>query len=707
VTACAVENIRVLRQDIDLFSGPRQEDGSPTWTLHDPVRGKFFTIGWLEFEFLRRWGMGSFKELAESINRDTPLRASEQHAKALQQFLQANELVRTDDRASVERFNNTRRAQASALGKKLMHSYLFFRIPLIHPDKFLTRTLPYIRFIFSKQFALFVLALTLLGLVLVAKQWDSFINTFSYAFTLEGLILFSVTLFITKIFHELGHAYTAKYYGVKVPSMGVAFLVMWPVLFTDTSESWKLVSRRSRLHIGAAGMIAELGLAGLATFIWSFLPEGAVKSAVFFIATISWIFTLAINLNPFMRWDGYYLLSDYLGVQNLQERAFRYARWVLREWLFNFGEPAPERFNPQKRKILLIYSFSTWIYRFILFTGIAVLVYHLFFKVGGLFMAAVEVYYFLLSPILKEMKTWIARRKNMRWNRNTIRTAGILVVLLGIFMIPWTAHISAPGLQRSFVYREIYSPTPAKIISVKVKNGQQVKQGDLLFTLDSPELERDLSRIRRRIQSLQSQLARKSADINALERHKVIEQELAAAIAEYRGLQRQFQQLSLVAPFDGEIRDMPDALIPGRWVSDQLALGRLINRSQNTLIAYLDENSLMRVKPDSSGRFYPDNPSLPVKDVTIGQIDMGSSREFYDLYNASIYGGPVAVSKQANGKSLYTHRAIYRVQLIANDRSESPDTVARGTVRLEAESQSLLTRFWRMISAVLVRESGF
>ena len=708
MTSCAVpQDMKALRQDIDLFNGPRQEDGSPTWTLHDPVRGKFFTIGWLEFEFLRRWGMGTFKELAESINRDTPLRVSEQQAQALQKFLESNELLQSDERGIVERFTQSRAAEKSAWGKKMMHSYLFFRIPLIYPDKFLTRTLPYIRFIFTRQFALIVLALSLLGLILVAKQWDSFVHTFSYAFTLEGLILFSVTLFITKIFHELGHAYTAKYFGVKVPSMGVAFLVMWPVLFTDTSESWKLVSRRSRLAIGAAGMIAELGLAGLATLIWSFLPEGPIKSAVFFIAAISWIFTLAINFNPFMRWDGYYLLSDYLGVQNLQDRAFRYSRWALREWLFDFGEPAPERFNPQKRKILLLYSYSTWIYRFILFMGIAVLVYHLFFKVGGLFMAAIEIYYFILSPILKEMKIWKDRRKNMRWNRSTIRTTGIVIVLLGVILIPWTTHISAPGLQRSFAYMEIFSPAPAKIISVNVENGQQVKQGDLLFKLDSPELERDLSSTKRRIQSLQSQLARQTVDLASMESHKVIEQQLAESLAEYRGLRAQHKQLSLLAPFNGEIRNMPDALIPGRWINDKLSLGRIINRKENTLLAYLDEDSLIRIKNSSTGRFYPDNPSLPVKDVTIDQIDQTNSHEFHDLYNASIYGGPVAVSKQHDGDSLYTHQAIYRVRLKTADTSLSPDTVNRGTVRLSAESQSFLGRFWRMISAVLVRESGF
>jgi putative peptide zinc metalloprotease protein len=708
MSTCAVpQDVKALRQDIDLFTGPRQKDGSPTWTLHDPVRGRFFTIGWLEFEMLRRWGMGTFTDLVESINRETPLRVNEQHAVALQNFLESNELLQIDDHGMVERFTRTRAAERAAWAKKMMHSYLFFRIPLVHPDKFLTRTLPYVRFIFTKQFALVLLALTLLGLVLVARQWDSFIHTFSYAFTLEGLILFSVTLFITKIFHELGHAYTAKYYGVKVPTMGIAFLVMWPVLFTDTSESWKLVSKRSRLAIGAAGMIAELGLAGIATLVWSFLPEGPIKSAVFFIAAISWIFTLAINFNPFMRWDGYYLFADYLGIQNLQDRSFKYARWVLREWLFGFGDPAPERFHPDQRKTVLIYAYSTWIYRFVLFMGIAVLVYHLFFKLGGLLLAAIEIYYFILSPIIKEMKIWKEKRSTLTWNRKTRRTAIIFAMLLGIFLVPWTSHISAPGLQRSFEYMEIYAPAPAQIVSVHVENGQQVSQGDLLFRLDSPELEHELEKANRRILSLQAMLARKSADITALERHMVIEQQLAEAIAEKRGLQAQFQQLSLVAPFDGYLRDMPDALVPGRWISDRQVLGRVVNRSENTLIAYLDEDNLIRVNPDSSGRFYPDDPTLPVMDVSISEIDMTHNREFQDRYNASIYGGPVAVNKAPEGNAMYTHQAIYRVRLSTPDKFESPDKVNRGTVRLEAESQSLLVRFWRMISAVIVRESGF
>ena len=44
-----------IREDLRLFPGPAQRDGSPSWRVHDPVRNSFFEIGWLEFELLSRW----------------------------------------------------------------------------------------------------------------------------------------------------------------------------------------------------------------------------------------------------------------------------------------------------------------------------------------------------------------------------------------------------------------------------------------------------------------------------------------------------------------------------------------------------------------------------------------------------------------------------------------------------------------------------
>ena len=190
-----------------------------------------------------------------------------------------------------------------------------------------------------------------------------------------------------KVIHEMGHALTAKRYGCRVPSMGIALLVLWPVLYTDVTETWKLVSRRQRLAVGLAGVTAELVFAVFATLAWSFLPDGPVRGAAFILATTSWIATLLLNLSPFMRFDGYFVLSDWLEMPNLHARAFAIARWWLRERLFGLGEPPPEELPPGRRRFLIVFSFATWFYRVTVFLGIAVLVYHFAIKALGILWA--------------------------------------------------------------------------------------------------------------------------------------------------------------------------------------------------------------------------------------------------------------------------------------------------------------------------------
>src|SRR5690606_11708462 len=124
--------------------------------------------------------------------------------------------------------------------------------------------------------------------------------------SLEGFLLYGLTLVLVKSAHELGHALVSQRLGCRVASMGVAFLVMFPVLYTDTTDAWKLQSRRDRLRIVTAGVRTELYLALIATFLWGVLPDGSLRSAAFFIATTSWVTSVLVNISPFMRFDGYY-----------------------------------------------------------------------------------------------------------------------------------------------------------------------------------------------------------------------------------------------------------------------------------------------------------------------------------------------------------------------------------------------------------------
>ncbi|HSK41901.1 MAG TPA: site-2 protease family protein, partial [Arenibaculum sp.] len=438
-----------LREELTLHPGPRTPSGVPTWTLQDPANNRFFRIGWAEFEMLSRWDLGSMEAIAEAVSRDTTLDLAGDRVEAFVRFLAGCSLLQVRGEQAVGGLVRQAQAQRRHWAAWMLKNYLFFRIPLVRPDGFLTATRGLVGWVFSPGFLALVLAAAAAGGWLVVRQWDGFIHSFSYFFSIEGALLAALALGLSKVLHELGHAYVANRFGCRVPTMGLAFLVLWPVLYTDTSEAWKLPSRRPRLAIGAAGMATELALAALATLAWAFLPDGPARSACFLLATTTWILTLVVNLNPFMRFDGYYLLSDWLDIANLQDRSFALARWRLREALFGLGDPRPERFERHVEHLLIAYAVATWIYRFFLFLGIALLVYHLFFKALGIVLFAVELAWFIARPVLGELRVWASRRREVRLNRQTALSLFMLSAALAAVVIPWRSTVPAPALLRA------------------------------------------------------------------------------------------------------------------------------------------------------------------------------------------------------------------------------------------------------------------
>ena len=148
-------------------------------------------------------------------------------------------------------------------------------------------------------------------------------------------------------------------------------------IYTDTSETWKLRSHRHRLAVSAAGILVEMALAGLATLAWALLEDGALRQAMLYLATTGWALSLALNASPFMRFDGYFILSDLLDFPNLHERSGAAARAWLRRTLLGWDEPDSEPLPASMRQALIAFALATWIYRFVVFAGIAVAVYQI------------------------------------------------------------------------------------------------------------------------------------------------------------------------------------------------------------------------------------------------------------------------------------------------------------------------------------------
>ena len=372
--ASAADRQEILRWI--LFDNQKVSGTAGPLLLYDAIRNKYFSLGLTAFKLIKNWKGGEdIKNFEKKIN-SSGIDTSEEEIKSFISFLHQNNLIIQPTGQNIAYLMQQKNSMKKSWLMHAIHNYLFFKIPLFKPDDWLSKTLKYVKHFASKKFRNLVYFFGFIGLFLVVQQLETFKSTFLYFFSFQGLMLYFLTLVFVKCLHELGHAYIAKYYGCRVSAIGIAFLVFFPFLYTDTTDAWRLRNHKERLLINFGGILTELHLALIATFIWAVLPDGGFKSAAFFLATTSWISSLTINVSPFMRFDGYYVFSDWLRAENLQPRSFALARWKIRESLFGLNHPPPEEINPSRRWTFIVYAWATWVYRFFLFLGIALLVYH-------------------------------------------------------------------------------------------------------------------------------------------------------------------------------------------------------------------------------------------------------------------------------------------------------------------------------------------
>jgi len=695
-----------LREDISLQAAPPGRDGAPHWNLYDPVRNSFFRIGWLEFEMLSRWQAGmSADDLCAAVCSDTPLAAELEDVLSLLQFLQQSELLRASHPSQRDMLQKMLAGRKLSALKWLLHHYLFIRIPLVKPEAFLQRTLPHLDFIFRRSFFVWMGILSVIGIIRVFNQWDEFSKTFLYFFSWQGMIYYGFALALAKLFHELAHAYTAKRYGLRVPTMGIAFMLLMPLLYTDTSEGWKLNSRKARLTIDGAGVIAELCLAGLAALLWSFLPEGSLKSMAYILAAVTWISTLLINLNPFMRFDGYYLLMDSVDIPNLQSRSFAFGRWQLRKSLLGWRQDIPEAGLESMEKWLLLYAYSTWIYRLVLFIGIASLVYYFFFKAAGIILFAVEIGWFVVLPIWKEINAWWTNRAH--WYGNTLakRNGKLALLVLVLLILPWRTEISGEGYWQAAPYSRIYPPVAARLGETLVTEGQAVHKGDVLFALESPTTDWQLQSAHVRIIGLNAQLIGTVESASLLENKLALEQQLAQAEAELSAQTDDNQRLQIIAPHDGIFRDLDKGLYPGAWLGMHRMLGLVVGQKRASAQIFVSETDVSRIKIGAHAKILTGSPDASSFNAVVTGIDQTATRSLPEPMLASPYGGPIAAHAGARGV-LTAHEALYRITLKTN-KGVNANQLTQVNAHIHAEHSSLLLDIGRKILGVLIRESGF
>ncbi|KGK43282.1 peptidase M50 [Nitrincola sp. A-D6] len=696
-----------LRQNLKLLPGAHDEDGAPRWLLHDVARNRYFSLVKPALELIRYWQPGTTPTEMSAWLNQKGFEYKPEEIRAFADFLIANHLVLARTEQASDYFHRQKLENKKSVWSWLLHNYLFIRIPLLRPDPLLARVMPHLSWLFTGLVEKLVLLSGLIGLFLIIRQWDSFTGTFLHFFSLEGMLLYAITLVLVKSAHELGHALVSCRLGCRVASMGVAFLVMFPVLYTDTTDAWKLRSRKDRLRIVTAGVRTELYLAMLASFLWGVLPDGTLRSAAFFVATTSWITSLLVNVSPFLRFDGYYAFSDLIGVENLQQRAFALGRWKLRYWLWGIDDPMPEPMTRSKARTLIFYAWFTWVYRFLLFLGIALLVYHFFFKVLGILLFVVEILWFILMPVIKELKVWRERWSDFTFTPIRLLCWAIPVILLLAALLPLTSEVRVPAVIRAENLHYVYAPEAAQIIEVKKTAGDSVAEDAELLQLYAPELENSIQQTQEELNLAELRLSRLASSLEDKAEQDVNRERLGQLQARMARLQARQEALAVKAAIAGSVSNM-ETLHSGQWVGEGQYLLTLFEPGGFKVEGFLSERSLDLVTESTTGFFISNTGQHPAIPVVIEKIDIGavSSLAYHEL--GSMSGGPIAVRQ--SGERLIPETAHYRLSLRL---VESADHEYLGSVRepgmlvLEGQRRSWLWPQLERLIAIMIRESGF
>ncbi len=698
-----------IRSDLMLIAAGRHDDGTARFVVHDPLKNRYLALGAQAALLFRHWQPLSPQALRESLAHNGVRPPEEADLVEFAKFLFANNLSVEPPGGDPQMYLAKPKTMAAGPLARTFNSTLFLRYPLFSPQPLLDRMAPVAHVLFSGTTLCVLLTIALADVYLVSRQWEAFTTTFFQWGSPGALALLAAGMFVLKIIHELGHALAATKLGIKVPSAGIAVMLLVPMAYTDTSASWRLSEPRQRLLIDSAGILAELAVALIATFLWVFMEDGPVRSMMFTLATAAWIMGIAINLNPLMKFDGYHMLCSITGIENLQDRSLAMARWQFRKWLFGLGEKPPEFLPDRMRLIWVGFATATIVYRVVLQIGIATILYFLAPKAVAVPLAGFALLLGLGLPLHKELAGWWKDRQAISGTGSSRRTLFTALAILAFMLVPLPVRVQIPAILHSAAEANIFTGENGRVVSVMLASGKQVKTGEVLLTLESPEIEHELRLAKIRSEAIAARLRRAGADSRDLALSLVLARENQAAKAAITALEARLGRLVVRSPKDGIVGNMDAVLAEGQWLSASHPVAIIQDPATVTLSGLLSEHDAPRVVAGNSGKFVPDNALFPSLEVVLETISAMPAAGFASRELADTQGGlvPVAVS---TGRTEETspHGSWFPVSLTPRQSVSHhlPGQTVRGVVILHAGFESVVTHAFRRVASTLIRESG-
>lgn len=695
-----------FRRDLKIFKGPDEPDGSPTFNLFDPIKAQYYRFTWAESEIIKNAVPNiRLSQLVDRINSNSTLRVSKEE---LTQFYNmAFQLGLLEQNKPSETLIMEKEKTTQSLFTKILHNYLYFRIPLLNPDKFLTKTLKYVRPLVSWPAFILYIVLSLLGLFFLAFQFERYVNTFGYFFNFEGLIIYGATLFVVKIIHEFSHAYTAKFYKLHVPTMGAAIILLYPVMYTDVTDGWKLRNRKHRMAISIAGVTSEIIIAGISTLGWALTEPGLLHSMFFVLSSITLLSSLLVNINPMMRFDGYYMLSDLWGIDNLQSRSFEVARWKLREWLLGFKLPPPEE-NLSEERItgMVAYSVATWIYRLFLYTAIALFVYYQFTKSLGIFLFMLEVIIFFIWPVVWEIQALKARWPYFKRNTRASVTAGVIAIIAAWFIVPLPHTLTFPAIVIAEEEQNLFSPIEGMVSSVHIKRGDLVKKDQLILEVTDPKLvyEKAFTQAKKSQAEAEYQVSISKEDSRPFLSES--QAEIETQSQKLNEITNKIDSGKVKALIEGKISLWDTTLKPGTYVGRDQPIGKIATENKLQVLALVPEREIVALSDNKEVQFHITLPPETLHGKVI-RLNPNRLSQLKHQALASIYHGDIPTTEDKKTGKMKVVPTYYPVLIELEQAPVQPRIGQTGTIRVVGPWRSLAWEGIKNVLNLFWRESGF
>jgi len=433
--------------------------GELWYVLENPATNEYARLGEMSYAFVALLDGNRTVAEAWHICNEQMMDAAPTQGEVIQllgQLYTAN-LLYGDLPADTESLFNRYRTRLRRKVQFFFTNFLFVRIPLYDPDRFLDRCVGIVGKIFSRAGLIVWLAILCIGMFYVFSNINELVYQSRDVLSPANLMWLYVSLILIKVCHEFSHAFACKRFGRlsgsggQVHTMGITFLVFVPLPYVDASSAWAFRNKWHRVVVGAAGMMAELFIAALAAIFWASTSAGVAHRIAYNVIFIAGISTLLFNGNPLLRFDAYYILCDLIEIPNLGERSKQYIYYLIRQKYWGVKHLTDPSNSEKEARWLVFYGIASTVYR--VYISVRILLFlsnrlpeELFFIVPAIAISAVLLW--AIVPLAKFIR-YLASSPELARNRpravwSTALVSLAAVVVFGIIPLPY--HIRVEGV---------------------------------------------------------------------------------------------------------------------------------------------------------------------------------------------------------------------------------------------------------------------